>query len=70
MSLTSRPIGSRMSAPPSAFAQNVINLTTDSTDETAILQTRKTFHDTFANLIKLGSGDKQDKNCRRTVRLF
>ncbi|XP_055678946.1 mitogen-activated protein kinase kinase kinase 4 isoform X1 [Lutzomyia longipalpis] len=57
MSVQSRPVGCRMSAPPSAFG---INLKIDATDMPRI-QNRQEFHETFANLIKLGSADKQEK---------
>lgn len=50
MSVSSRPIGCRASAPPQAFHCN------SQTD----LQTRREFHETFANLIKLGNVDRQD----------
>ncbi|XP_059609963.1 mitogen-activated protein kinase kinase kinase 4 isoform X2 [Phlebotomus argentipes] len=56
MSVQSRPVGCRMSAPPSAFAAN---LKLDQTDMPKI-QNRQEFHETFANLIKLGSVDKQE----------
>lgn len=78
MSVTSRPIGCRSSAPAQAFPQKecggicfnnasviqpkksnklVVNA---SLSEKSMLQTRQEFHETFANLIKLGSSDKQD----------
>lgn len=56
MSVQSRPVGCRMSAPPSAFGNN---LRLDQTDMPRI-QNRQEFHETFANLIKLGSVDKQE----------
>lgn len=57
MSVTSRPIGCRSSAPPLAFTlkDRKIDITNVSK-----IQSRQTFHETFANLIKLGSSDKQD----------
>ncbi|XP_055924004.1 mitogen-activated protein kinase kinase kinase 4 isoform X2 [Eupeodes corollae] len=55
-SVVSRPIGCRSSAPPSAFAIN-LGLTDK---ETPASHTRKEFHETFANLIKLGSIDRQE----------
>lgn len=78
MSVTSRPIGCRASAPAQTFLSikpqkecgsnfnvcpgiqsnklmNSVNLS-----ENSMLQTRQEFHETFANLIKLGSSDKQD----------
>lgn len=55
MSVTSRPVGCRTSAPPISFGCN---------DEMfdRKFQTRRDFHETFANLIKLGStiSDKQE----------
>lgn len=76
MSVTSRPIGCRSSAPAQAFlspqkeiGQNfsvasVIQpnklVNNVSLSEKSMLQTRQEFHETFANLIKLGSSDKQD----------
>lgn len=75
MSVTSRPIGCRSSAPAQAFSQKEIGQTTFvlastmqpnklvsnvSLSEKSLLQTRQEFHETFANLIKLGSSDKQD----------
>lgn len=78
MSVTSRPVGCRASAPAQTFLSikpqkesgsnftvgpgnqsnklmNSVNLS-----ENSMLQTRQEFHETFANLIKLGSSDKQD----------
>lgn len=75
MSVASRPIGCRSSAPPLAFVQkesilpvavslkaSQVNAATAaaSQNEKAMLQTRQDFHETFANLIKLGSSDKQE----------
>lgn len=74
MSVTSRPIGCRSSAPAQAFPQkesgqcftvaSVIQpnrlVNNASLSEKSMLQTRQEFHETFANLIKLGSSDKQD----------
>lgn len=75
MSVTSRPIGCRSSAPAQAFPQKEIGATfvlastmqpnnklvsNVSLSEKSLLQTRQEFHETFANLIKLGSSDKQD----------
>lgn len=56
MSVSSRPTGCRASAPPQAFA-NSLSLGFQSTPGFKI---RKEFHETFANLIKLGSVDRQD----------
>lgn len=56
MSVSSRPIGCRSSAPPQAFMHNLsIGFQT-----TPGFKLRKEFHETFANLIKLGSVDRQD----------
>ncbi|KAM7360361.1 mitogen-activated protein kinase kinase kinase 4 isoform 2-T3 [Cochliomyia hominivorax] len=56
MSVSSRPIGCRSSAPPLAFAQQLqIGF-----QATPGFKKRKDFHETFANLIKLGSVDRQD----------
>lgn len=75
MSVASRPIGCRSSAPPLAFVQkdtlssmaictksSIANATSTaaSPNEKTMLQTRQDFHETFANLIKLGSSDKQE----------
>lgn len=76
MSVTSRPIGCRSSAPAQAFSQRDIGpcfmsiasgvqsnrmlVNNASLSEKTMLQTRQEFHETFANLIKLGSSDKQD----------
>lgn len=75
MSVASRPIGCRSSAPPLAFMQRdtipsaamCVKLSTASVaaaavsqNEKTMLQTRQDFHETFANLIKLGSSDKQE----------
>ncbi|XP_037945330.1 mitogen-activated protein kinase kinase kinase 4 isoform X2 [Teleopsis dalmanni] len=56
MCVSSRPIGCRSSAPPSAFGQG---LRVD-VKRTPGLNIRKEFHETFANLIKLGSVDRQE----------
>lgn len=72
MSVTSRPIGCRSSAPAQAFQH--IDKECDSSalhqqhsvnniailSGKSMLQPRQEFHETFANLIKLGSIDKQD----------
>lgn len=69
MSVASRPIGCRASAPPLAYIQkdSAANLGANvsgnvkmmaaatNQNEKSMLQTRLDFHDTFANLIKLGS---------------
>lgn len=74
MSVNSRPVGCRASAPAQAFSQRDLCATfataasvrtaQDHPDhvrsEKSMLQTRQEFHETFANLIKLGSGDKQE----------
>ncbi|XP_053945911.1 mitogen-activated protein kinase kinase kinase 4 isoform X2 [Anastrepha ludens] len=54
MCVSSRPIGYRASAPASAFVQQLRS------ERTPGLNIRKEFHETFANLIKLGSVDRQD----------
>lgn len=56
MSVISRPIGCRASAPATAF------IVKDSvgTDENLQLKSRQDFHDNFSNVVKLGSSDKQD----------
>lgn len=56
MSVSSRPIGCRSSAPPLSFA-NQLQLRFQAAPGFKI---RKEFHETFANLIKLGSVDRQD----------
>uniref|UniRef100_A0A8D8B413 Mitogen-activated protein kinase kinase kinase 4 n=1 Tax=Culex pipiens TaxID=7175 RepID=A0A8D8B413_CULPI len=55
MSVKSRPVGCRTSAPPSAFANFRDSVHISKSD---IPQNRIAFHDTFSNLIKLGSIDK------------
>lgn len=73
MSVSSRPVGCRSSAPAFAFMQKELSLSSNAAcqlkskilpaatqDEKAMLQTRQDFHETFANLIKLGSCDKQE----------
>lgn len=54
MCVSSRPTGCRASAPASAFVQQL------RCERTPGLNIRKEFHETFANLIKLGSVDRQD----------
>lgn len=56
MSVTSRPIGCRSSAPASAFIlkDSVV------TDENSVLKSRQEYHECFSNVVKLGSSDKQD----------
>ncbi|XP_055378356.1 mitogen-activated protein kinase kinase kinase 4 isoform X2 [Condylostylus longicornis] len=60
MSVSSRPIGCRVSAPPVAFLNN-FKIETGSVmrNDSPKIQSRKDFHETFANLIKLGSIDRQ-----------
>lgn len=82
MSVTSRPVGCRSSAPAQTFPQksdsgpcyvsipSVLQpcrpmlVNNVSLSEKAMLQTRQEFHETFGNLIKLGSSDKQDANAK------
>lgn len=61
LSVSSRPIGCRASAPPQAFLSSA---TSASAIKTPAFQLRREFHDTFANLIKLGSVDRQDAKVR------
>ena len=62
MCVASRPveqIGTRMSAPPATFMREMtanLQMPGDSSRN----QSRKEFHETFANLIKLGTTDKAD----------
>lgn len=59
--VSSRPIGCRSSAPPLAFTPQLPALGGQETGKsTPGLAKRKDFHETFANLIKLGSVDRQD----------
>jgi mitogen-activated protein kinase kinase kinase 4 len=60
MSVRSRPVGCRISAPASAFL-NLSFKVPLSPSADAGPQTRREFHETFSNLIKLGSGDKQER---------
>lgn len=66
MSVKSRPVGCRISAPPSTFAALTFPKISTSTD-TGGPQTRREFHETFSNLIKLGSNDKQERNTRSVI---
>ncbi|XP_030370618.1 mitogen-activated protein kinase kinase kinase 4 isoform X2 [Scaptodrosophila lebanonensis] len=56
--VSSRPIGCRSSAPPQAFTPQ-LPIRGDG-KQTPGLTKRRDFHETFANLIKLGSVDRQD----------
>ncbi|XP_016936604.4 mitogen-activated protein kinase kinase kinase 4 isoform X1 [Drosophila suzukii] len=59
--VSSRPIGYRSSAPPLAFAAQLpAGMLRSDGRATPGLGKRKDFHETFANLIKLGSVDRQD----------
>lgn len=58
--VSSRPIGCRSSAPPLAFTPQLPALGGQESKSTPGLEKRKNFHETFANLIKLGSVDRQD----------
>lgn len=60
MSVSSRPIGCRSSAPPQAFTHQLHIGFTASPG----FKIRKEFHETFANLIKLGSVDRQDNKVK------
>lgn len=64
MSVKSRPVGCRISAPPTAFS--TISFPKITTSESAP-QTRREFHETFSNLIKLGSNDKQERNTKSMI---
>ncbi|XP_032596236.1 mitogen-activated protein kinase kinase kinase 4 isoform X2 [Drosophila grimshawi] len=57
--VSSRPIGCRSSAPPLAFAAALPTLRVDMKPTPGFTK-RKDFHETFSNLIKLGSVDRQD----------
>lgn len=62
MCVASRPveqIGTRMSAPPATFLRDLAT-SFHLPGEAPRIQTRKEFHETFANLIKLGTTDKAD----------
>jgi mitogen-activated protein kinase kinase kinase 4/mitogen-activated protein kinase kinase kinase len=63
MSVRSRPVGCRISAPPSAFVS--LSFPKIATSE-SMPQTRQEFHETFSNLIKLGSNDKQER-CAKSM---
>lgn len=63
MSVKSRPVGCRISAPATAFI--TLNFPKIATSESP--QTRREFHETFSNLIKLGSNDKQERNTKSIV---
>lgn len=64
MSVQSRPAGYRISAPPSAFVS--FPFPKIATSE-SMPQTRQEFHETFSNLIKLGSNDKQERNSKSMI---
>ena len=64
MSVKSRPVGCRISAPATAFI--ALNFPKIATSESAP-QTRREFHETFSNLIKLGSNDKQERNTKSII---
>lgn len=64
MSVRSRPVGCRISAPATAFLS--FTFPKIATSE-SIPQTRRAFHETFSNLIKLGSNDKQERNTKSII---
>lgn len=64
MSVKSRPVGCRISAPPTAFT--ALNFPKMATSENGP-QNRREFHETFSNLIKLGSNDKQERNTKSII---
>lgn len=57
MSVKSRPIGCRTSAPASAFRDTTLKEAPQLPNDSSI-NSRIDFHDTFSHLIKLGSVDK------------
>ncbi|ETN66892.1 mitogen-activated protein kinase kinase kinase [Anopheles darlingi] len=66
MSVASRPVGCRISAPPAAAYRDIIFATTSGLSGCpvtrpvdAIPENRIKFHETFSDLIKLGSVDKE-----------
>jgi mitogen-activated protein kinase kinase kinase 4 len=61
MSVKSRPVGCRISAPPTAF----MALSFPKIESAP--QTRREFHETFSNLIKLGSNEKQERNTKSVI---
>lgn len=61
MSVKSRPVGCRISAPPTAFLAFSFPKADTAT------QNRLDFHETFSNLIKLGSNEKQDRNTKSII---
>lgn len=65
MSVRSRPVGCRISAPPTAFLSLTFPKISTSSESTP--QTRREFHETFSNLIKLGSNDKQERNAKSII---
>lgn len=65
MSVKSRPVGCRISAPASTFT--ALSFPKISTSAETGPQTRKEFHETFSNLIKLGSNDKQERHTRSVI---
>lgn len=64
MSVKSRPVGLRISAPSTAFI--ALNFPKIATSESTP-QNRCEFHETFSNLIKLGSNDKQERNTKSMI---
>jgi len=67
MSVRSRPAGSRISAPASAFANLTFPKICSMSPNDGPQKQRRDFHETFSNLIKLGSNDKQEKNTRSVI---
>ncbi|XP_070502905.1 mitogen-activated protein kinase kinase kinase 4 isoform X2 [Chironomus tepperi] len=67
MSVRSRPAGSRISAPASAFANLTFPKISPMSPNDGPQKQRRDFHETFSNLIKLGSNDKQEKNTRSVI---
>lgn len=65
MSVRSRPVGCRISAPATAFANLSFRIPSVPTEPGP--QTRREFHETFSNLIKLGSNDKQERNAKSVI---
>lgn len=62
MSVTSRPIGCRSSAPASAFlVKDCAGI-----DENSQIKSRQLFHDNFSNMVKSGSSEKQDGKVNTT----
>jgi mitogen-activated protein kinase kinase kinase 4 len=65
MSVKSRPVGCRISTSTASYI--TLHFPKISTTTQNAPQTRTEFHETFSNLIKLGSNDKQERSTRSMI---